>query len=425
MKGVSSDSADKNDELCLNYSISKSDEFSKKEKIKDIYFIVLYEKRTMEKPNDFIFTEDECQAENICTKTINKKTDLFIYQKVFKLNINGEKNEKKKEINLEFEIGPYKYMISFQIEERIFYFDVELKKGNKYLTNIAKENIDQKFLNYFQKLEVYLEALKQKKEEDKIDILYEEAIYSKKKGFYFLISLFVNICEKKKLCKKLMEDFYKMNIDKKNDINIDRNKLFFDYASTFSNICSNADNIIKNKNYNSIYFYGIILCYLNNNDSENFERYLKKLQENSRGVIYEILIAYFSNFLNPINQDLKFYEGFIEYTINNKDFDIFVNSLNYILDIETFMNVIEKNKEKIIEKYKNDFKIITIKSDLKVNKKKEGQEIKIIIPAIKSIIEFSEEQEKLLIYFNSNFWINILKNYNEPNALNIDNKKII
>ena len=256
-----------------------------------------------------------------------------------------------------------------------------------------------------------------KKKKDKIDILYEEAIYSKKKGFYFLISLFVNICEKKKLCKKLMEDFYKMNIDKKNDINIDRNKLFFDYASTFSNICSNADNIIKNKNYNSIYFYGIILSYF-----ENFEKNLKKLYESSPGVIYEILLAYISNFLNSINQDLKFYECFIEYTINIKNFDIFENSLNYILDIETFINVIEKNKEKIIEKYNNDFKIIKIKSDLK---KKEGQEIQIIIPAVESIVEFSEEKEKLLIYFNSNFWINILKNYNEPNALNIDNKKII
>ena len=102
MKVVSSDSADKNNELCLNYSSSKSDEFSKKEKIKDIYFIVLYEKRTIEKPNDFIFTKNEYQAENICTKMINKKPDLFIYQKVFKLNINGEKNENKKEINLEF-----------------------------------------------------------------------------------------------------------------------------------------------------------------------------------------------------------------------------------------------------------------------------------------------------------------------------------
>ena len=26
----------------------------------------------------------------------------------------------------------------------------------------------------------------------------------------------------------------------------------------------------------------------------------------------------------------------------------------------------------------------------------------------------------MLIYLNSNFWINILKHYNEPNALNID-----
>ena len=78
MKVVSLDSADKNDELSLNYSSSKSDEFSKKEKIKEIYFIILYEKRTMEKPNDFIFTKNEYQAKNICTKMINKKPDLYI-----------------------------------------------------------------------------------------------------------------------------------------------------------------------------------------------------------------------------------------------------------------------------------------------------------------------------------------------------------
>ena len=254
--------------------------------------------------------DEKKKKEEDTKKTLDKKKDTKKKDK--------KKDDKEEEIEIQFEIGKDSYIITFNAEDKIFYFDVELKKGNKYLTNIAKENIDQKFLNYFQKLEVYLEALKQKKEEDKIDILYEEAIYSKKKGFYFLISLFVNICEKKKLCKKLMEDFYKMNIDKKNDINIDRNKLFFDYASTFSNICSNADNIIKNKNYNSIYFYGIILSYF-----ENFEKNLKKLYESSPGVIYEILLAYISNFLNSINQDLKFYEGFIEYTINNKNFDIF------------------------------------------------------------------------------------------------------
>ena len=64
---------------------------------------------------------------------INKKPELFIYQKIFKLNINREKNEKKKEIHLEFEIGPHKYIISFQIEKRMFYFDVKLEKEIKDL----------------------------------------------------------------------------------------------------------------------------------------------------------------------------------------------------------------------------------------------------------------------------------------------------
>ena len=86
------------------------------------------------------------------------------------------------------------------------------------------------------------------------------------------MSLFINIQEKKNLCQKLIEnsykmninkkkeDFYKMNIDKKNDKNIGRNKVSFndDDASKFSSICSNQDNIIKNKDYDPVYFYGII-----------------------------------------------------------------------------------------------------------------------------------------------------------------------
>ncbi len=448
-------------------------EIIKDEKSNEIYFQILY--RRKEKEKEFKFTKYEIEPSVFFVNEIKAENGTYLYEKVFKFKRKAKKKEESKkhadpkkkedqksktkdtkkegekkkkeddakktedkkkdpkkkekkkddkedEIEIQFEIGKDSYIITFNADDKIFCFDVELKKGNKYLKNIAKENIDQNFLNYFQKVEIYLNSLKQKKEEEKVETLYKEAIklYSKKKGFYFLISLFVNVYEKKELCKELMDQFHKMNKEKKNEKNMDRNKSLFDYVSTFSNICSNAENITKTNGYNPINFYGVILCYLNYYDYENFEKYLKKLYENSRGVIYEILIAYFSNFLNPINQDLKFYEGFIEYTINNKDFDIFVNSLNYISDIEIYINVIEKNKEKIIEKYKNIFKTITIKSDLKVNKKKEGQEIKIIIPAIKSIIEFSEEQEKLLIYFNSNFWINILKNYNESNAVNID-----
>ena len=74
-------------------------------------------------------------------------------------------------------------MISFYIENRMFYFDIELIKEIKDLSLFPKIPIDQKFLNYYQKIEVFIEALKQSKEEKKIDTLYEDAIklFSKKK----------------------------------------------------------------------------------------------------------------------------------------------------------------------------------------------------------------------------------------------------
>jgi hypothetical protein len=44
-----------------------------------------------------------------------------------------------------------------------------------------------------------LTALEENKEKDKIDILYQETInlFSKKQDFYFLVSLFIQIYEKK------------------------------------------------------------------------------------------------------------------------------------------------------------------------------------------------------------------------------------
>ena len=94
------------------------------------------------------------------------------------------------------------------------------------------------------------------------------------------------------------------------------------------------------------------------------------------------------------------------------------------MDIETFIKVIDETKEQIIEKYvnsdKNEFKIIKIKANLALKKKAKGEEIDIIIDSIKSIIEFSEKNDLLLIYFTINFWKNLLKHYNDPNALNIN-----
>ena len=91
-----------------------------------------------------------------------------------------------------------------------------MKKGNKFLKKIAKEIIDQKILNYYKKIELFAEALNQNKEQEKIDILYEDSIklYSKNKGFYLLIPLFIKIYGNQNLCPKLIQEFYKMNKDK-------------------------------------------------------------------------------------------------------------------------------------------------------------------------------------------------------------------
>ena len=406
-----SDSGKKSKELSLNQQKNKN--------IKEIYFIIISKGKT-EKQNNYIFSNVDYKIENIYSEVC--KQDLFVYKKVFKLIINEYDRTNQKEINIIFESGAYKYFILFSIDERMFYYDIEVTKEINFLSMFPKTKQDQNILDNFQKLELFLAALKMNKELEKIENLFEEAIklYSKKKGFYLLISLFVNIYDQKSLCRKLIEEFNKINKENKNENNMDRRKGLENYISIFSTILSKADEIIKNNTYNPIYFYGIIFSYLNFYDYDNFKKNFQKLYIEKCGVLYEILLIYNTNFLNPINQDSKFFENFIEYTINNKEFNIFENSLNYILYIETFISVIEKKKEEIIKRYNNEFKTIKVKADLKINKKEKGEEIISIIESIKLIIDFSKKSQKLLIYLNSNFWINILKNYNEPNALNID-----
>ena len=81
----------------------------------------------------------------------------------------------------------------------------------------------------------FIEALKNNEEENKLDDLLNETLilYSKKKGFGFLISIFPEIYETKKdLCSELIEIFKDMNNNKKdNDKNMDRKKYLDKYKS--------------------------------------------------------------------------------------------------------------------------------------------------------------------------------------------------
>ena len=105
-------------------------------------------------------------------------------------------------------------------------------------------------------------ALKKNNEENKNETLYKETInlFEKKKGFIFLISLFIQIYKNKELCPLLMEKFKDMNNKtKENEKNMDRSKDLEDYTEIFNQISSEADNLIKDNDYDPIQFYGIIL----------------------------------------------------------------------------------------------------------------------------------------------------------------------
>ena len=121
---------------------------------------------------------------------------------------------------------------------------------------------------------------KEKNKEVLINDFYNETIklYSIKKGFAFFIELFLKIYHKKDLCSQLMEVFKKINeIPKDNAKNLDRPPFLKEYTSKFKEIKSEVDTIIKDNEYSSIDFYGIVLCYFNYYDYENFSVILNEL----------------------------------------------------------------------------------------------------------------------------------------------------
>ena len=394
------------------------------EKLDDIYFIILLARKKKKNQDKLIFSKSNIIPTNIYTNEIKGEDGTFFYEKVFKFTKEDHEQSSNNPINycIEFNMGNDKYKALFEIKENSFVYDVKLKKRRKILKNITEEIIDQNYKDSFSKLNIFLEALKQNNEEALIDKLYKESIemYSEKKSFTFFVKLFVHLYKEKELCPLLIEKFKQINIQiKENEKDMERTKDLEQYIKNFNNISSEADELIKNNFYDPIQFYGILLCFLNYYNYDNFVNIFNKLfKENSKD-LFEILLIYAPNLLNPIKQDSNFYTEFISYA-TLKEFSIMEKGLNYIRDIETFIIVINETKEKIFQKYhKKIFKPLTLKAKLPLIKREKNREIDIIIPAMESIINFSKENKVLLVYFHSNFWAHILKNYNELNDINI------
>ena len=386
-------------------------------KRKEIYFIVIKpaEEKISNKDIKF-FSKDVPQI--IFNKIIKRNNGAFIEFIVFKLNL--------KEIKIplipyeiEYEIEDYNYTILLTVKENNFVYNVKLKQCYKYFKDLGEKDIDQNIIPIYFKLKIFLEALEENNEYDKIEILFTEIIelYNIEKNFNILLCLFIHIYDKKDLCNNLLMTFSNAseigNTERDIDLEI--------YLNTFNKIYLNADNIIKKNDYEPVYFYGIIFIYFNYFDTNDiFTEKINKFHQKYAFILYKILIKFQTYFINNLTHDLKFYNDFFGYIIRNKDEKIFLKILDYIKDIETFLYIIKQYKDQISKIFPNLIPI-KIKNDLKLIKEEGNIEIDNIINSLEDIIDYSNNKEQLVIYLPSKFWIYLLNQYNKSNLQNIDN----
>ena len=136
----------------------------------NIYFMLVFPK---EQDVDFSKMEfkskPEMKPEIIFDKKIEKDNESYIAHKIFKLKTKKPVNQKNKGDKVKkthheiiYEMGEDKYVISFHTKENSFVYDLDLKKGNKYLGTIVPINIDQNIIQVYNKLEIFVEALGKK-----------------------------------------------------------------------------------------------------------------------------------------------------------------------------------------------------------------------------------------------------------------------
>lgn len=331
-----------------------------------LYFFIYYPRTQIEQSSDIILKLPDNKKEKpewIYSRSTfdsdnNKK--IIDYKKIFKICKSKATGKEADKYYFEFEIGDDRYTITFDSKKKKFIYEVSLEVGKRIL-KITK-NISQNQIEYSEKVDLFVEAIEKYEEEDKkkliINKLYEDTIdlYEIKKGFGFLISLFLKFYKNKDLCSSLSEKFKIMNENTPDVKNMDRKPYLKDYTTIIGKIASEADEIIKTNNYNPIEFYGIILSYLNYYDYKQFLVTIKDLHNSNSKDLYEILLIYNNNVINPIDQNLDFFNKFIKYTIEKKIYSDFQIGLKYIKDIEIFLSVINNNKEEISDNYNNYIK---------------------------------------------------------------------
>ena len=207
---------------------------------------------------------------------------LIINEKVMDLcsdidlsNIIVDNKNIKYPFQLEVKLVKANKIEKTQFEKLIFmFFGISTIKP---ISNFSfYKNIDITKINLDENLEYFENALSKNKEENKIDELYKDIIneYSKKNDFSIFFRLFLKVFQKKELCHLLLRKFKEMSIkikgNEKININKSPNLIKNENKQKFIEIKTKAEELIKKNDYNYIEFYGILLCYFNYYDKNNF-----------------------------------------------------------------------------------------------------------------------------------------------------------
>jgi hypothetical protein len=153
----------------------------------DVYFLIL---RPSEEKIEFAGlnyeTKNKIEPKIAFKKRVDKEDKTFLEEIVFKFKKKVKKKEKDKDkkestkstkYSITFFEGDHTYDISFSLKDECFAYQPDLKTGNKYLNNILKEPIRQNTIPFYNKLNIFLEALEKNNElEIKEKKLYEDII---------------------------------------------------------------------------------------------------------------------------------------------------------------------------------------------------------------------------------------------------------
>ena len=384
----------------------------KKGKAKSIYLFLIFP----------IIKEKEASEANAFFEEIQKTFKIFYSKDIEKDNktffikiLKYEPEKNKKNILVKCLTKEFEYFIVVNYEKEIFIYEHKLFKKNNLYKNMIE--IFQNQISLTEKMNIFIESLIQNKEP--LDKFYKDTIYlySLYPKFDFLIDIFLKVYENKKLCTLLLSEFKEFNNKLESDLkdskkkNIVLDKSLEKYKDEFNEITKKSNDLIIKNEYDSIQFYGLIFCYLNNYEYETFKNLFNTLMNDSKEILYEILLIYLYFFKNPIVNNENFFIQFMKYSVEKTTYEDFIEKcLSYFNDIHLYFAAIDSNKEKIIQM--KDFKPIKVRDF-------ENYSCENINNYLDSILNFSKTERKLLLILNNSFWEKFITIYLEPTKDNI------